>query len=464
MRARARFVVAAGGLFLLLAFGPGPGHAQTPEPQTLTLQEALDRAERHNPAFRQTTGELELNLLDSRDQWLSILPQPQFSLLSTSMNWRRVTVVEDLFGNPLESEEEETIRTSSSSQAVGLSLSLNLGEFLELRRVNEQAFVREMNVETGLYQLRADVTSAFLELQEREAVLELEEDLLEMARVNRDVAQRLYALARRDRIDLVSLELDLAEQEHELDQARARVETARLALRNLIGDPDLGPFRIVPMELAPLDPQELDPEALVRLARESSPVVRQAEAALRQEERGVNLVRAEWLPTVSMNWRRTRQDFVRGGEAFLDPNPAGDWDQTVGLMISFPDLGQYFLRRNRQQRSEVAVRGQREQLREARNDVEQEVRTLVNDLRATARSLEIQDRRAELSAERLTLAREAYRLGQQSYLELQSAQEQAAQAGRQALAARYAFEAARIALERALGMEVDRLIEVGGGG
>lgn len=452
-------------VLLLVALPWGlPALQQQPDPVRLTMEEALQRAERNNPRFRQATAELELNTLDNRDQWLAILPQPRIRLLNTSMNWRRTTVAEDFFGNPLENPEEQSIRTSSSSQSVGLGLTVDLANFLEFRRRNEEAEVREMNVEVGFHELRADVTSAFLDLQEQEGALELERELLEVARVNRDLAERLYVLARRDRIDLVSLELDVAEQEHELDQVRAQVEEARLALRNLIGDPELGEFDIVPVELPPFDPGDLDVDALVRAARDRSPDVRQAEAGLRQEEQAVGLVRAQWLPTVGFNWGRTRQGFVRGSDAFMDFDPAAEWDRSISLSVSFPDLGQYFQRRNERRRTEVGVRTQRENLRAVRNDVEREVRSLVNDLRASARSLELQERRAELAAERMELAREAYRLGQQSYLELQSAQQQAAEARRQALAAGYAFHRARVALERAAAMSVSQMLELGGEG
>lgn len=457
-----RLVVLVAGATLLA--WPATGAAQDTNPLQLTLDEALLRAERHNPGYRQATGSLELNLLDNRDRWLDLLPQPQLSLLNTSMNWRRVTVVEDLFGNPLPNPEEQTVRTSQSQQRFGLNLSVDLGRFLQLRQQGDQAEVREFTVESQFHQLRSEVSRAFFDVQEQEIALELERQLLETAQRNRDMVRDLYALARRDRIDLVSLELDLAEQEHALDQSRAGVETARFALRNLIGDPELGEFELVPTELPEFDPEALDVEALVRVARSSSPQVLQAESSLRQEERSVDLVRAQWLPTLTFSYGNTRQGFVRGADAFMDFNPDGDWDRTVAIFVSFPDLGQYFRRSTQRRRAEVGVRAQRESLRQVTNELEQEVRTLVNELRATARSMEIQERRAELAAERLDLAREAYRRGAQTYLELQGAQEQAAQAGRQALAARYTFQRSRISLERALGMEIEALLELGGEG
>jgi outer membrane protein TolC len=428
---------------------PDPAPGQTPE--RLTLDAALERAEAHNPGYRQVTGELELNALERREQWLSVLPQPRLDLLTTSMAWNRQRVAEGFFGEVAEREEAGTIHTSRTQQGAGLSLTVDLGQFFEFQGLEDQARVREYGATAHGRELRVRVTAAFLDLQERSQALELEEELLEMARTNRDLAQRLYALARRDRIDLVSMELELAEQEDALEQSRTEMESARLALRTLIGDPDLGPFALEPVSFDPFDPGELDEEALVRAVRSTSPRIQQAEARLRAETRTMTRTRARWIPTLSLSAGATRQGFVQGGDAFFDLSPQAGWDRSFSLALRFPDLGQYFGRQNEQRRNEVAVRGQEEVVRETRAEVEQEVRELLNDLRAGARTLRTQERRTGLAEEQVELAREAYRIGRLSYLELQEAQSQAAESRRQALAARYALERARIELEAVLG-------------
>ncbi|MEX0843177.1 MAG: TolC family protein [Gemmatimonadota bacterium] len=431
----------------------------------LTLEEAIRRAEIHNPALRQITNSLELNALDRRDAWLQILPQPSLTFLSTSMSWSRQTIAEDNFGEPLPRDVVEWVQTSRSNQSISMAFTLDAADFLRLRVQREEAREREIAVSTETHQLRAELTQAYLEAQEQGAALEVEEELLVAARANRDLAERLYALARQDRIDLVSLELSLAEQEHALDQSRREMESALLALRNLIGDPDLPSFRIVPVELEFFDPEALDPEALVGIARQQNPSVLQAEAGLRAQRRSVDMVRADWwLPTLSVNMSTGRQGFVRGGEAFFDPNPDGEWDRSVFVSIRLPDVGQYFNRQGQERRTALEIRNQEEGLRQVRGELEEEIRGHVNTLRSAARQLEIQGRRAELAEEQLRLAREAYGLGSQSYLDLLNAQEQAAAAGREVVTARYSFEQARVALERAVGLSIGEMLELSSGG
>jgi outer membrane protein TolC len=432
--------------------------------QPLTLDEALARAQRNNPGYRQSLNSLEISALSHRDAWFAALPQPQLRFLSTNMNWRRQTVAEDFFGAPLPNPEVTTVRTSSSSQSAGFGFQLNLQNIMNLRAQDDEAALQELSVLTQLHALEAEVTRAFLDVQERMTGLQLEEDLLANAYRNREVARELWRVGRRDLFDVRQAELDVADQENQFEQVRSALETSLLGLAHAIGDPELRDFEIEPVPLTEFDPAALDLEAIVTHARTRSPRVEQSEGDLRARERSVNQVRAQWLPTLSFNFSTSRQGFVRGGDAFFDLNPESDWDRTMSLGVNFPDLGQYFRRGIQQSQAEIQVRNQSEALRQVRNEAEQEVRTLVTDLHHQVASLRIQTSRAELAAEQLEHAREAYRIGTRSYLELQSAASQAAQAGRQELAARYNLERALISLQRAVGLDLESMLQVSAGG
>jgi outer membrane protein TolC len=438
----------------LLLFLPGWATGQEADP--LTLEEAFRRALASNPAYIQTSNDLELNRIDRRDAWLSILPQPSITFLNTSMNWQRQTVLEDLDGTPLPNPETAMVQTSRSNQGATLGFTVNFQNFLNLREQETQAELRRTNVVREYQELEADVTQAFFEVQERAVTVELEEELLETDLQNKEAAERLYRLARRDRIDLVQAELDLAEQESALEEARFEYENAFLSLRNLIGDPDLGTFRIAEVPVRVFDPSVLDEEELVSFALAQAPPVLQQEASIESARRQLTQGRAEWLPTLSVSLNTSRQEFVRdSGGAFLQPLPDAGWDRNVGFQLNFPDLGQYFNRQNNQRSRAISVENAQEQLRQVRMELDQNIRTLLVNLRSAYRSVELQDRRVALAQEQLELQFESYRLGRVDFLQLQGATESAAQARRQALQARYSFESARISLERALGVPLE---------
>jgi outer membrane protein len=431
---------------------PAATAAQQGDTIRLTVDEAVRMAERTNPGYRQVVNDLELNRLDRSDAWLTLLPTPQITALSTGMAWNLQTIGTDNFGNPIENPEARMIQSSSSTQRFGVGFQLDLRNLLNLRQQETQAEVRELTALTQGRVLRADVVRAFLDAQEQQVTLEFERELLETSEQNLELTRRLYQLARRDRMDLISAELDVADRESQIESARVEAENALRALRNLIGDPELGPIDLVPVELSVVDPAAIDDEGLVAEAVASGPRMEQARAQLLSSERSISTQRAQWLPTLNLNMNTARQAFERDGSgAFLNPNPDADWSRNVSLTLSFPDLGQYFNIRNNTARARVQARNQEASVRQARLEVEQEIRGLVDELRQTHRTLELQERRAELAEERRELQFQAYGLGRGTWLELQNASDQAAQARRSALQAAYAFERARVNLERTVG-------------
>jgi outer membrane protein TolC len=448
------------GAVIALLGSPVDGRAQ--DAPVLTLEEAVERSARHNPAFRRVTNDLRRNSLDHREAWLNLLPTMSVNLLRTGRNWSRSSVTEDFFGNPIQDPVSGTRRTSDSQQGVGFLFQFDFTRWLDIRQTEDQAQLRELTVETQFLILQGDVVRAFLEAQEAQVAVELEEELLTTSRRNLEATRRLYTLAQRDRTDVLSAELDAAEKEAELESLRARERTALLRLRNLIGDPELDDFRLDPAPVGIFDPSRLDETALVAEALESSPRILQARGELAINERSLTRARAQWLPTLSLNAGTNRRRFIQGSDAFLDPLPDADLSWNVALSLQFADLGQYFQRGVASERARVDIRNQGEVLRERRGEVEEEVRSGLVELRSAHRSLALQERRTELAEENLGLTLEAYRLGRRTFLELQTATEQAAQARRSSLQSRFDFERARVNLERALGLPLDRFLPQGG--
>jgi outer membrane protein TolC len=452
MRAGTPAVGAGIGLAALLAMAGGVG-GQTPEgPTRLTVDEAIERARLSNPAFQRASGNLELNEIEAREFWLGFLPQPSLSLLSTNMQWNRQAVGTDNFGNPIPNPDFRMIQSARSTQTASLTWNLELQDLFQRRVQRFQADGREVAVRQQRQTLDADVRLTFLDAQERLQALELEEDLLGVRAVNQEITEQLFRLGRTDRPDLLGAELDYVEQEDQLEQSRADLRAALLQLRNLIGDAAIREIEIEPVPLRIFDPSLLDEEALVETAVRSGSRIRQEELSLRQAEERASLRRAEWMPTLRMSALTGRQELSReSAAAFGRPLPDAEWARTISISLDFPDLGRYFTRQTGARRDALEIRNADESLREARFEVEEEVRRFVVDLRSAYRTLVTQERRAELARERLELQQEFFRLGRIDFLQLQSAAESAASAQRQALQARYAFERARVSLERTLG-------------
>ena len=456
--------VIAGGIAtfaVLLAHTPVSAQA-APGARTISLLEALELAERQNPGYRQATNDLETSDIERRGLWLQVLPRPSLSLLSTGMSWNLQRTGTDNFGNPIPNPEPRMVQSSRSAQVAQLGLTLDFSRLLQLRQLNVRAEAREITVSSELQSLRSDVRLAFLNAQERQVTVELENQLLTVQRTNQETATQLFALARRERLDVLDAELDVIAQEEVVRQSHANLSNALLALRNLIGDASLQIGAVEPLTLRSIDPATLDEESIVRAALESNVRIRQQQATLEVARREVSLVRTNWLPTMTLNFNTGRTELDRGGGgAFLQPNPSSDWDRNISLDLRFPDLARHFDLQNNARARQLTVRNQEESLRQVRLDVEQQVRSVLVTLRADRASLALQERRVERAQERLDQQMEFYRLGQGTFMDLQNASETVASVQRTLLQRRYQFERSLVSLEQTLGMTLERIVQLG---
>lgn len=440
---------------LLVVAGKLPGQDPAEQPPRLTLEEAKERAMLHNPGYRQSVNNLDLNIYGERSAWLGLLPRPSLNLLRTGRTWQRTTVTTDFFGEPLENPQTQITRTSRSSQTAGLSMSFDLRQYLALQRERANSANREVTAHAAGRELRSEVVGSFLDVHEAKLGLELAERNLEAAKLNKERARRLFAQGRAANIDLLGAEADVAEREVGVEGAQARLRETVLALRHLIGDPDLPEFQIEPVPLNLFDPEVLDEDALVDRGLAHNPQVLSQQANLEAQLRSRTTTRAAWLPTMALTVSTGRQRIERGGDAFLDPLPGGHWNPNVSLSLNFPDLGQYLDRNNQLAMNDVAIRNQRQQERQVAAEVERRIRSAVNGLRSAYRGVALRERRAEIAQERVRLVRSEFVAAKQDFFQLQAAENQAAEARRQVLESRFAFERARLRLESAIGGPLD---------
>jgi outer membrane protein TolC len=447
---------------VVLAAGAGPIAAQTNPSSRLTLDQALQLAERSNPQYRQATNNLELNDIENREGWLSMLPQPQLRVLSSSMSWNLQRVGTDPFGNPLPNPEARLVQSSTSSQAAAMSLTFDFSRYLQFKHRGDNGDVRVAYAANQLQSLHGNVRRSYLNAQLQQLLVDLEAQNLERERQNQQVAQQLYALARRERIDLLEGDLAVAVQEDAVRQARVSLSTALLGLRSEIGDPDLDVDAVEPVPFRKFDPSGLDEDVLVRAALGSNIQLQQDRAQLAASDRQLDVVKAQqWLPILQLNANTGRSELERGGGgSFFQVNPSGGWDRNFSLNVSFPDLGRYFGVQNQTQRQRLTMRNTEERLRQGRLDVEQSVRAALVGLRSAYASVELQQKRLAIAEETLKERLDKYRLGNGTFQDLTNATESVAAAQRTLLLRRYDVERGLVELELALAMPLERIAEL----
>jgi outer membrane protein len=445
----------AGALVLIAAPAPVTGQRPDPgeaEPQRFTLDEALSFASGSNPALRRATNSAELNAIESRTTWFDqLLPRAELTLFQTGFTGNLQRRSLDNFDNPIANPQADWNYYSNTSHSLSLSWSFQGPSLLHTHR--QQALTnqeRDLARSVALTDVQIEVQRRYTDALEQRALLRAEEELIDARRIDLDVAERLFGLALRTRVDVLNAELAVEQQTLGYRQQEAAYERALLALKSSMGLTDDRPIEVVDMELPVFDPSHLSADALVSRAGEVSPSLLQSETAIRSAQAGLSLRRSAWWPRIGLGVAVYRRSYER----VFDPSLASDLESQFFIQFSLPILTNYMQEDQERQRASVEVANRREWDREARLQLEESIRGALLDLENQWTSLRLSERSGVIAAEALRLAREEYRLGTRSFEDLRSSFEQEADTRRQVITARHQFVDALLVLEEAVGAPV----------
>lgn len=448
-------------VFLLLAGPPGPRAlaAQEPAEDTvlLSLEEALSVALGSNPAYRQAVNATDLNTVEWRTTWASqVLPRASLSLFNTGYSGNLSRQGIDDFGNPVELPDPDWTYYSQTSQSLNLSWTVQGASlFNALDRQRLTNLDRDVARTQARVAMEVGVRRAYWDALEQRDLLRAEEELLDGRTLDLEVAERLFGLAMKTRVDVLNAELAREQQALALRQQRAAFQQARLALRTELGDDALPPFRLAETELPVFDPGALEADELVRTARSVNPTLARAGLAVRSADEGLAESRGSWWPALTFDYSLVRLARTRDTrQALFDVSLDEDLDQQFSIRLSVPMFNDYFQNRQAIHRSAVELRNAREEARAAELRTEQEVRGALLELENQYESLRLARRSAAIAVEALRLAREEYRLGTRSFEDLRSAFDREAGTRRQVIQARHSFVEALLRLEEAVGTSV----------
>ncbi len=483
----------------LLALGmlATPVVAQEPTPsipQSLTLQDAIDLAYRHNPTLRQFANDIGPATWGVRNAYAAFVPR-----FTASGGIGYSGAGSQRF---LSTEFVQSSGTVGSSYNLGLSLQLSGRSLMQpgVARANHAA--AQAGITGAEINLESAVRGQYLAVKEAEAQLELQrlqltrnEEFLRLAQARFDVGQNTL-------LDVRRAEVERGQSQVAVLRAEQTVTVEKLRMFETIGlpaptDPSVVTFPDTFPVVAP--PWEL--EALLSEADVENPdliVLRAQEASANASERAT---KTDYLPSLSFSagWSGFTQQFtndqflVASAQASADASVAqcqfanANWqnagvpgpdcnlfawdpaqaDQIVAdnqvfpfnftaqpfsasVGISLPIFTQFS---RPLQISEASARS--EDAAEAVRALELSVRTGVSQnyyaLQAAYTAIGIQETNRTAAQEGLRLATERYRLGSGTFFELLDAQLAAQQAEADYINAIYAYHRAIATLENAVG-------------
>ncbi len=480
---------------LLLAIGfsvPDTVAAQAPR-ATLTLEEALEIAQRNNPIYLQSiTGRTRASA-GVRSAYGALLPSADVSVGGSYREGRP-----QFFGGVAFGATSDIL---SSSWNLSANSRLSLGTFAEIKRANASLDAADADVENARYALRNGVTGQFLLALQLQARASLQDTLVVQQRLQLQLAQARAGVGSATSLDVKRAEVGLGQQEVAALRARNSAEVSRLQLFQQLGV--AMPPEVVLSAALPLDLPTFDLTDLLTTSRQSNPALRATQARERVADANVRAARGAYTPSLSLSasvggvaqkqtniepailsqqqsTARSRAscfttDSIRVGAGM--PSIAGQCNAIVftpadaaalrdansnypfgftrnpynlSLNVSLP-LFDGFGREQRMQEANAGRTDARYNVRRQDLALTADVTSALVTVRAARRTVDLQNTNAATAREALQLAEERYRVGASTFVDLTTARAEYERAETDRIDAVYEFHRAFAALEAAVG-------------
>ncbi|HEX6939189.1 MAG TPA: TolC family protein [Longimicrobiales bacterium] len=412
--------------------GPGIARAQTTEPRTVTLAEAIRLALENDPAAvaaEAAVTNAAADLLTARGAWL-----PSLSVNST-------------YGNSSNQRFDQVsgrLVSENYTARVAASYDLFAGgrRFAEHRVAGARLEAAEADRRAQRFATALRTTELFYAAAAAEELVALADQRLARAEKQLEFARTRLDVGTATRSDVLRAEIEVGNARIALVDAEAARRSGRLELGRILGLPEgARPASMALPERAPALPPL---EELIRRAEARSPEVVAARAQAESSGAARWAARAAYLPTIGLT---SSYDWF----AFQFPPDQESW--SVRLSVSLP-IFNGFEREARLQRAAASERAARARARDAEIAVRNAVETGVVDVRAAEERIAIARRAVELAREDLRVQEERYQIGNATIVELQTSQVALADAEVAYLRARQALGVAIARLEATLGEQL----------
>ncbi|HWU88429.1 MAG TPA: TolC family protein, partial [Kofleriaceae bacterium] len=406
--------------------------------RTITMAEAIDAALSRNPGL--AIAAESIVAADARATASATLRLPLLSVRGSALLWNRAIVANlgpDIGTITIRDRLTGTVDLSVTQP---LSGALVIGKLVTRDRASAEARRAQRDG------LRVDVAyqtaEAYLGALQAQTLGEIARATLAQLDADRQHAQILLQAGTLQRVDVLRLEVERARVEQQLLQANTAALGARRKLALLLGLPDGTELALVDIDTTPPPLAWTEDEAVQRARRDRADV-RVADAERRVADLGIDVNRAGYFPTVSLQgvYSHAISTAVFGSTA--DSAYLG-----VALDWNLWDWG----------KRSAEVDGARAVSRQARLTQGALVEQIAVDTRARWQAARTAQATLDVAARGLTAAVEAQRLqaarfaqGAATTVEVIDAEAALASAQAQSVIARYQYLVAWMALSREVG-------------
>jgi outer membrane protein TolC len=413
------------------SFPVPPVAAQVP---TVTLDEALELAQRYSPAIIQAEGNVRVAQATKRETISDWLPR-----LSGSSGWS--------INSSERFDPQNQITVSGSSTSMNGSLSASYTVFDGFRRnANSKARGADLTSAEASYvaqefQIALQTKQAFFNAIAADELVRVSETRITRAERQLQTTRDRLAAGSAIRSDTLQSFVEWANARLQLINAQTQRATASANLARLIGyDSDV---RAVPDEsmqfIVDIDTALIRAEALAQ-----GPDVEQVVASARAADAQVSVSRAAYFPSITASYSRS----VAGQEF---SNLRSSWSGRIGLNWQ---IFNGFGRETSVQRSRATQDAAHAQIEDTRRQVNAQLTQQFASLQSAAIRIEIADASLAAATEDLRVQQERYRLGAATILEVMQSQINVDQAEVDGVQARLDYFQAKAEIEAIAGRTI----------
>lgn len=473
-----------------------------PEPERLSLDEAIARSLTGNPDLqidRSDARSAEWELRSSRADLLPSL-RTGFGVSWEGSGSQRLG---SLTGDDLGVGGQPSFLFSSYD--AGFTWNLSGPSLLGVREREASLEASRAGVSSSETELEREVTLRYLEARRRVRAINLARDELTQAESNLALATARVEVGAATSLDERQARVGVGQARVNLLQEEGEARSARIRLRELMGDPPVDAPLELTTEFQPTPPRWTQ-EELVGLALRHSPRVDWFRARREVADRRVRSARSAYLPSITVQggWsgftRAARSETALLDQArsrfeqqmdqcrmeneifsrLADPLPLRDcspleWSSShrdavisgnrafpfdftnqppqLSLSVSIP-IFQGLDRRRGLELARVERQNNEHQLRREELDLRSRIGQGLIRAEVAWEALELEAENQELAEDQLQLAREQYELGMVDFLQLLDAQSIRARADRDYLAAVFTYKEALTNLEGIVGLRL----------
>lgn len=285
---------------------PAPTAVLQPAPAPgLSLADAVSSALAKNPAYLQWLNNESPASIAVKSAYATFIPSA-----SVSGGFNYTGAGSSNFGGT------NVVKTSAS---VGSNYSIDLGWTLNGSVLNapgqSKANLRatKQQIQAANIQLRADVQTAYLDVLQTNARIDVVTQQVERNKVFLDLAKARYQVGQATMLDVRQAEVTLGQSNVDLLVARQQNADARLSLFQLMGIKAPEGFETMPLtDSFPVVQPAYQLNDLLATAAEVNPNLLGAEAASDASKYNLNSVKSEYFPSLraSANWSGYTQQYT----------------------------------------------------------------------------------------------------------------------------------------------------------